>query len=599
MTPQAPSGAKLVVVDGRTASDGPSVDIDTLVLDEGVLLRASGSLEVLADEQGAKWARDLAQSISERALADVLGESDGSVRNTPAGAARLVAAVSKLDVYVDVQRFATWLVLVERALALVVPTVVEWRTDDGGAARAVVARLGSGVPVRVVRAPASSGTRAERWLRRVKRDRWEWTVRAVAGLADALRSPGHTMHSADVLGVFDVRNAGMIANVASVAAALRDQGASVVGVAMDLRVARQAAALVETVAICPFAAFARAVDVGRAVARAPAVRRALRQFATDAFEDPSERAAACFAFARLHVGYVAQTLFDAETSEHLLDRLRPRVVLVASDAHRYARLLVLAARARGVASAVLQHGALVGDHFYVPVVADRMLAWGPWCRDWFVDRGTPPDRVEPVGFVRAPDRRAASSPDAAGARCALYAGQPVPDHVTRDLLARCRDALEGDPWLRLRVRPHPGEGRRALLAEVVAGWPATVRERVELSPPERSLKEDLEAADVVLASQSTVAIDALAAGVPVVTLRHEAVREAIPFRAFACTEEATSGAELLDALGGVADPARAAARAKGADAFLDAYLGRAGVASTAAAAAAVRALRGCGNGTAP
>lgn len=596
-----PTIPTLRVVDSRGARGGAPAaalgSVDTLDLGDGTLTLASGDVLELMDGAGFAAIGDRAQAAAEVAL-EGLTRSEAATEPT-LRTALLVAAVSKLDVYRDVRRGLTAHALLRRAVEVRRPQAIDWWAGDAGLARAVVRDVGVRAPVRVRRGSVPAGSLGDAALRWAKDSRWDWTVRAVSSSARSTRIEGRRPPASGVvLGAFDVRNAGMVESVGLVLKALDAQGIASAGVVMDHRVAR----LVHEVAdlpIAPLTAFVRAGAVARALTSAPGVLRALRADLPRSIVDASERAIATVALERLHLGYVAQTLVDLAAVERLFDVVQPRALVLASDAHRYARMLVLAAAARRVPSVVLQHGALVGEHVYVPVVATRMLAWGPWCRDWFVRRGVPGDAVASVGFVRAPSRRAYRGHAHERPRLALFAGQPIPDAVTRSFLGWCRDALLADPALRLRVRPHPGEGRRAFLAEVLSSWPPSARDRTETSSVGQALGRDLDDADVVLASQSTVGIDALAAGVPLVMLRHPLIREAIPFLEFGSAEEASSSVELLAALNAVGQPDRAAQRAAGVGAFLNAYVGRDGPESLDAAVRSVRELVEAGRPNGP
>ena len=114
-------------------------------------------------------------------------------------------------------------------------------------------------------------------------------------------------------------------------------------------------------------------------------------------------------------------------------------------------------------------------------------------------------------------------------------------------------------------------------------WDVGLRARVTVSPVGRSLAHDLAASDVCVVSQSTVGIDALAAGVPVVLLTHEQVAEPIPFRVFDAVLVAASVPQVSEAIASLGRSETLRGLAGGADAFLDAYLGRSGDAALEAA----------------
>lgn len=568
-----------------TGAAGARRDEALLLLDEGRLVVPDGPSLLVRDRTSLSELNRTAQAVSEGALAHL----DGGADDTQRAAAR-VAAMAKLAVFADVAAFLKAAGALERAIEVVSPRRVRWITDRSDLAEAVRPLIGHAVQVDVIRARERSAALGERAISALKRARVDALARALSTLPD-VRLVGSRRPGRRVLGVFDVRNEGMIANVAAVIRHLAERGDPVAAVYMERRVGRRVRAVLGEPSASPLASFGRPDDLVRAGRMAAAVRRAAAALVADAGgDDPLVGAAARYAAGRLRVAGVWQALVDLRAVRRSLDRLRPDVVLVASDAHWYARAYAFAARETGVATAVLQHGALAFDHFYVPVVADRMLAWGPWCRDWFVDRGVEAARVVATGCVRAPRReplRAMGAPP----RRWLFAAQPIPSGVTQALLDRVRGALSAHPDARLVVRPHPGESRRGALLAMLGTWPVELRARVTVSPAERSLADELAASDVCLVSQSTVGIDALAAGVPVVLLTHAHVSERIPFRAFGAVLVADSQERASEAIASLGEAETLADVARGAEAFLDAYLGHSGEAALEAARAALEPLR--------
>lgn len=554
-----------------------------LLLDTGVLETGTGALVRLWTAEDKQAMDRAAQRVSERAWQALEGHSRP---HDPRTMAALIAVASKLDVYQEFCAHFRVRLLLERALVAAEPERIEWRAatppprERSGTTSPgpLLVRTG-GIRTRV---PSLDKAQVTAWLKRTK---WEWSARAVASVLERLKSRAPAPHAAEVVGVFDVRNAGMIANVALVLRELRQRGHRTMGVSMHPAATALAERYEAAEQVVPVAAFARGRGLGRWLRHLPAVMAELRSSGSVESE-PAVRAAAAHAFEGLHRGYVLQTALDWAAVDHLLERLAPRAVVLASDAHRYARLLVVAARARSIPTFVVQHGALVKDDFYVPVVADKMLAWGPWCRDRFVELGTPPAKVIPTGFVRAP---AQTERVARATRPTelLFAAQPLAPSVNQDLLTTVRTALEADESLRLTIRPHPGEGRRAELERVVAGWPDAVARRTAFSSPGRSLTDDLAAAHAVVIAQSTVGIDALAAGAPVLLLRHAKVREAIPYLEFRCAIAVEEPGDLLAGLDSLADPGFQAELAAGASAFLAGYVGKVGTEALASAAAEI------------
>jgi hypothetical protein len=513
--------------------------------------------------------------------------------------ATLLGSAAKLDTLTLATHFLTAVAALRAAVSHLGPVHATWYGDDQLLATAIAAAAGVDELAHAP-TPRTRQGRSERLVRWLKRRRFDATVRYLSTLPRAVRSrravldftgrvpsaaarrSGDTDGGGPVLALFDVRNSGMIANLAAVTDAVRARGVHCVGLYMEPRVAAVLERDHPTLPILPLAAFGGSSVVRGALSQASAVRRAMtddvrRGSAAGAVAAPVSDVAALRGYLakRLSWASVAQGLVDLAALENALSVLGPRALVTSSDAHRYSRLAVLTASRRDVRSMVLQHGAPVGERIYLPVTADVMATWGPWCLQWFADRGVPGPRLVAAGYPRGSTRSATTRPPG-DARTLLFAAQPVADDVTQDLLERVFATMGERSDLELTVRPHPGESRRAVLAAIVARAPTDVQRRVRLSAAGVSLAEDVGRAYAVVTSESTVGIDALSAGVPLVLLTHPALRRAIPFVEFQACREAANPAELSAALAAL-DTAQEVDRLRtGARRFLDAYVGPVG-----------------------
>lgn len=190
-------------------------------------------------------------------------------------------------------------------------------------------------------------------------------------------------------------------------------------------------------------------------------------------------------------------------------------VAMSSDQHRYGVLATWAARDLGISSIVLQHGFVSHPLAYLPVRADRVAAIGPRSRDWFIANGTEPTRVTATGSPRFPElSEFATSPP----RTLLVPLNSNAASIANDLVLIAARAAATVPGATIVVRPHPGERRVADLSDTellaTLGTPSIpgVAIEVDRSP---SVVPTLRRADVVLNWDSSVAYEALCAGVPV------------------------------------------------------------------------------------
>ena len=221
--------------------------------------------------------------------------------------------------------------------------------------------------------------------------------------------------------------------------------------------------------------------------------------------------------------------------ERLIRRVNPSAVLVRQDTSGSSRVLVQVARARGVPSLVATHGipvAAVGT--YPPPLADAIVAWGAGQNEYLVGVGTAADRICYAGnsnsslmpgYLPSLRRRLARwrwGVCRGGIPVVLFAASPgslaaemeTPSEENQVLDQVCITLGHVD-WLRLIVRLHPSTEAYEPVAVKRAIVATRGQGRITIDPGLR-LRTALLAADVVLVTESTVAVEALKLGRPVV-----------------------------------------------------------------------------------
>ncbi len=214
---------------------------------------------------------------------------------------------------------------------------------------------------------------------------------------------------------------------------------------------------------------------------------------------------------------------ETEAMRRWLEAARPRWLVVASDQHRIGRVAVGEARQRGVRSLVLQHGLPQYALGYVPVVADAVATWSEAADAWFRRQGTPPDRLVRLGNPRvdaladpAFAAGAASVADrfaAAGSPRILVTLSPSDRERNRAIVRIALDVVGAERTANVVVKLHPGDGRWDDVRRLIRSSDAS-RGRVIIARRE-PLYPFLAWADAVFLDRSTVALESLAAGVPV------------------------------------------------------------------------------------
>lgn len=209
---------------------------------------------------------------------------------------------------------------------------------------------------------------------------------------------------------------------------------------------------------------------------------------------------------------------EASALQELLERIHPPAVLVASDQHRMGR--IVAELAPG-AVVVVQHGLPQAEVGYLPVVAKKVAVWSEASRDWFVQHGAPRERLEITGNPRYDPlvamRHASNAADrvlvSRGTLRVLLALSPTDPARNRALLGLVMRGISHLPRVVLIVKLHPGQGDWSWVRAAVRQHPMEGQVRILRREPVSAL---LLSAHATIVHRSTVALDSLVAGTPVI-----------------------------------------------------------------------------------
>jgi hypothetical protein len=213
----------------------------------------------------------------------------------------------------------------------------------------------------------------------------------------------------------------------------------------------------------------------------------------------------------------AQDAFRRKISD-----LQVEHVVLASDQHKYGVLAVWAAEDAALPSTVIQHGLPAHPIAYLPVRATTVACIGLSSSRWFEKRGTPPARLTVTGSPRMPAMQDFRVPSGPVSRL-LVAVNPGNHPFQHRMLHACTQLASGMPRLTITIRPHPGDRRFDGCPEPEAlsllGIPASSSQfRVDGTAP---LSEQLTSHDVLMVHDSTVGVEALLAGTPILVFAPE------------------------------------------------------------------------------
>lgn len=217
---------------------------------------------------------------------------------------------------------------------------------------------------------------------------------------------------------------------------------------------------------------------------------------------------------------------------HLLNQVQPDTVLLDEDVTPFKRLVLTMIDKPEIDSAVLQHGAPYVPFGFTPLVAKKMLAWGPSSEKQFRRWGVDSNRILLTGAPKHDSwcRNAEhESPTPSSDKSLLFLATPHhqahrPDLVAFQLTERTNacmlrmalEALRTFPEYKMQIKLHPRSDSSSFATEILSGFPDLIS-RVEIlrrgTPYQLARK-----ATCVLSCASSAGIEAMLAHTPVIQI---------------------------------------------------------------------------------
>ncbi|UCE90812.1 MAG: CDP-glycerol glycerophosphotransferase family protein [Methanobacteriota archaeon] len=218
-------------------------------------------------------------------------------------------------------------------------------------------------------------------------------------------------------------------------------------------------------------------------------------------------------------------------SERFVKLFRPDAFVVFEDITPLSRAMCQVLRDRGVRIVVVQHGILTNDMagmYLLPKVGDVQAVWGEYYKEWHVKRGMPADSQVVTGFprydklVRMPQidqgnlcKQFGLDPEKKMVMIATEWYQPVSARYTIEMeeeFIRLALRVLKSHDVQIVVKLHPGHQDRyhRIVSEIAD------QEGVKVIVVRNSLWELIQLSSLVIASVSTVGVEANLLGRPVV-----------------------------------------------------------------------------------
>jgi CDP-glycerol glycerophosphotransferase (TagB/SpsB family) len=369
--------------------------------------------------------------------------------------------------------------------------------------------------------------KAEAVLEWMKRNYLDWQVKLIYSLIFSLFVKRHKPVNADVVLVYDVYNKSAINILNSLQKSINSRGISCLSLAFEPRVFKSIDKNGNKVLL---GSIFRIGDFFKARKGYGCFRNKYKEMAEEIesrFMYGSKNIFCLFspAIDKLIKYFYAQLFVEYETIKRVFSSYGPKNIVAASDSHKISRLMVFMAKDYGVRSLVIQHGFLADFYAYVPVFADKIAVWGEYPKSWFVEKGVPEEKIVVTGPPQfnalVLSKKADMLNMAADKKRFLYAVTNLPSEIGklffRKSLRMIEKTLRDENNCELIVKLHPGEGDMDFARKTVNELGL---KNVKICKYE-SLYDLISSSTAVLTSYSTVAIETLLLGKPLIIIKTE------------------------------------------------------------------------------
>jgi hypothetical protein len=246
-----------------------------------------------------------------------------------------------------------------------------------------------------------------------------------------------------------------------------------------------------------------------------------------------------------------QQVEQLEYAQRILDETRPSLVVVGNDRWWVGQSFVQRARVMGIPSLCVQDGLAADNAHWWWITADHWAACGDAIPRQMQAHGVAAERFHVTGQPRYDvlcEMRRNADPVALrakyeipqGRRCVLLATQP---HQSPAFVQRIADAVLAAPDVVLLLRQHPAEH-----AEKYVAMSRDLGERCRLLGTAGNIFELIAASDALVTEFSTVALEAVILGKPVVTANFGDVPTIVSFAELGIAVPARDERELTRAV---------------------------------------------------
>ncbi len=211
-----------------------------------------------------------------------------------------------------------------------------------------------------------------------------------------------------------------------------------------------------------------------------------------------------------------------ELFDEMIEIEEPDIVITVDELSRFGRALIRVANSKGVKTLLVQHGALLDHPLFSSIEATKFAAYGEQTRKILLKRGAKKGQVEIVGQAEEipkakPDKIKAKICNELGIskdrQIITFASQALPESVNCRSFEIFYRATKSLPKVQFVVKLHPDETENLHREFIRKLWLGNITIAKNVST-----KELLVASDAVVNIYSTVGMEALSFGKPLISI---------------------------------------------------------------------------------
>ncbi len=230
------------------------------------------------------------------------------------------------------------------------------------------------------------------------------------------------------------------------------------------------------------------------------------------------------------IKYITKTWFkktikQIEATENLLNKEKPKKVIVLNENNMFGRTFVRVANLNNIETLYIQHGVLA-THAYDKAISNKIAVWGEQVKDFLVERGTDPNKIIITGspgydklfnFKSDKNKIYQELNLDPNKEIVLYTSQPFGFEISKEnnleIMTAFIKAVKNIPNKHAVIKLHPAEHETSYKSLL-----KTFKKEDYTMCKETNIYELIDAAEILITQISTTALEAMILNKNIITV---------------------------------------------------------------------------------